>query len=206
MIYKKQQLAKSGFTLTEVIIVIGLLSLFLIAILTFGRDIFVFNDRYQLSFAADSNAKSALKKLTAELRAAESSAMGSFLIESVASTSLVFFSDPDDDGVRERLRYFIEDRSLKRGLTEPSGNPVTYRDSDEKIQTLIADLLTASSTFLYFDNSYDGSASSTPLVEPIDLQDIRMARFVFVIQSPSRRAAPYVVQSEVMIRNLKDNW
>jgi len=197
----------TGFTLIEILIVSGLLVLFLVALATFGRDLFVFNDRYGLSFSADSNAKSALKKLTAELRAAESSATGGFLIEMVASTSLIFFSDPDGDGVRERLRYFIEDRSLKRGLTEPSGNPPVYVSGDEKIQTLIADLLTASSTFVYFNNDYDGTASSTPLTEPIDVQAVKMARFVFVIQAPSNRApAPYTVQSEVMIRNVKDNW
>lgn len=207
MIHKKQQLRKTGFTLIEILIVTGLLVLFLVALSTFGRDLFVFNTRYGLSFSADSNAKSALKKLTAELRAAESSATGGFLIETAASTSLTFFSDPDDDGTRERLRYFIEDHSLKRGLTEPSGNPPIYASGDEKIQTLIADLLTASSTFVYFGNGYDGSALSPSLVEPIDVQAIRMARFVFVIQAPSNRApAPYTVQSEVMIRNVKDNW
>ncbi|HPB60424.1 MAG TPA: hypothetical protein PLH96_01220 [Candidatus Paceibacterota bacterium] len=197
----------TGFTLIEILIVSGLLVLFLVALATFGRDLFVFNDRYGLSFSADSNAKSALKKLTAELRAAESSATGGFLLESAASTSLIFFSDPDNDETRERLRYFIEDRSLKRGLTEPSGNPPVYDAGDEKIQTLIADLLTASSTFIYFNNDYDGTASSTPLTEPIDVQVVRMARFVFIIQAPSTRApAPYTVQSEVMIRNVKDNW
>lgn len=202
--YKKKI---TGFTLIEILIVAGLLVLFLVALTTFGRDLFVFNDRYSLSFSADSNAKSALKKLTAELRAAESSATGGFLIETAASTSLTFFSDPDDDEARERLRYFIEDNSLKRGLTEPSGNPVVYEVEDEKVQTLIADLLTASSTFIYFGNDYDGSASATPLIEPTDVQAIRMARFVFVIQASSKRApAPYTVQSEVMIRNVKDNW
>ena len=198
---------KTGFTLIEILLVSGLLVLFLIALATLGRDLFVFNSRYSLSFSADSNAKSALKKLTAELRAAESSATGGFLLESAASTSLIFFSDPDGDETRERLRYFIKDRSLKRGLTEPSGNPPVYDVGDEKIQTLIADLLTASSTFVYFGNNYDGTASSTTLAEPIDVQAVRMARFVFVIQAPSNRApAPYTVQSEVMIRNLKDNW
>jgi type II secretory pathway pseudopilin PulG len=205
MINRKK--TKAGFTLVEILIVAGLLVLFLIALSTFGRDVFIFNNRYSLSFSADSNAKSALKKLTAELRAAESSATGGFLIEMVASTSRIFFSDPDGDGVRERLRYFIEDRSLKRGIIEPSGNPVAYVTEDEKVQTLIADLLTASSSFIYFGNDYDGSNSSTPLTEPIDVQAIRMARFIFVIQAPSNRApAPYTVQSEVMIRNLKDNW
>lgn len=205
MIKKNKKI--TGFTLIEILIVSGLLVLFLVALTTFSRDFFVFNDRYHLSFSADSNAKSALKKLTAELRAAESSATGGFLLEVAASTSLIFFSDPDNDEIRERLRYFIEDRSLKRGLTKPSGNPPTYVASDEKIETLIADLLTASSTFIYFGNDYDGTASSTSLIEPIDVQMVKMARFVFVIQSPSNRApAPYTVQSEVMIRNVKDNW
>lgn len=198
---------KKGFSLIEVVIVIGILALILMAISYFGQNLFIFNGRYQLSFAADSNAKAALKKLTAELRSAESSVEGGFPLESAASTSVVFFSDPDKDGVRERLRYFIENKSLKRGLIKPSGSPMVYNSDDEKIQVLIADLLMASSTFLYFGNDYDGAASSTPLAEPIDTQAVRMARFVFVIQALSKRApAPYTVQSEVMIRNLKDNW
>lgn len=196
-----------GFTLVEILIVCAILVFFIGALATFSRDLFVFNERYNLSFSADSNAKSALKKLASELRAAETSAMGGFPIESAATTSLVFFSDSDRDGERERLRYFIEDRSLVRAVTEPTGNPISYPEEDEKTQTLIADLLTASSSFIYFGDDYDGTASSTPLTSPIDPLSVRMARFIFVIQAPNNKApAPYVIQSEVMIRNLKDNW
>lgn len=198
---------KSGFALVEILVVAGLLVVFTGALAVFSRDLFVFNERYNLSFSADSNAKSALKRLTAELRAAETSAMGGFPIESAATNSIIFFSDPDKDGVRERLRYYIENGSLVRSITEPKGNPASYFNEDEKSQDLIVDLLTASSSFLYFGNNYDGSASSSPLLSPINPQDIKMARFVFVIQASNAKApTAYVVQSEVMIRNLKDNW
>ena len=63
---------------------------------------------------------------------------GSYPIVSVGENEFSFYSDYDDDGVVERVRYFLDAQQLKVGIIEPdtSQKPVSYEDETETITTV----------------------------------------------------------------------
>ncbi len=196
-----------GFTLVEILVVTSLVVIIGLAIVSFGRDIFWQNYVWSRELIAESEAKIALRRLIAEIRTAESSNTGTYPIESASKNSLVFFSDINNDGQRERLRYFLDGGVFKRGIVSPSGQPYVYLISTEKISTPVNDIINPDDLiFSYYDSDYNGTASSAPLVEPIEIKNIRLIKVEFLIDANSAQApVPLYLSSQVMMRNLKDN-
>src|SRR3989344_1941602 len=58
--------------------------------------------------------------------------------------------------------------------------------------------------FEYFDSSYAGT--STSLVQPVQITQIRLVRVTLKIEEdPNKSLGPLIVESQVFLRNLKDN-
>jgi type II secretory pathway pseudopilin PulG len=205
MIKNRQNLG--GFTLVEILVVCSIVVILSWAIASFGRDIFYQNFVLSRELVAEGEAKVAMRRLIYELRTAEPSNNGSYSIESASRSNLVFFSDINNDGKRERLRYFLDGKILKRGQIYPTGIPYVYSSSTESFSTIINDIINPGNLiFSYYDRSYDGTSSSTPLAEPIDVKSIRLVKVEFLIDANSSQAPiPIYMSSQVMIRNLKDN-
>ncbi len=196
-----------GFTLVEILVVTGIVVLVGLAISNFGRDLFEQNYVWSRELVAESEAKIAMNKIITELRTAQPSNNGAYPIELASSSGLVFYSDINNDGRRERLRYFLSGTALRRGETVPTGQPYAYNTSTESVSTAVSDLINASSTvFTYYDRRYDGTVSSPPLPAPIEVKNIRLIKVEFLIDANSAQApVPLYLESQVMIRNLKDN-
>ncbi|MFA5022958.1 MAG: hypothetical protein WC385_02665 [Candidatus Paceibacterota bacterium] len=191
----------------EILIVVGIAVAVGLVIADFGRNIFYQNYVWSRELVAESEAKITLRRLVAELRTAEPSNTGTYSIESASKNNLVFYSDINNDNKRERLHYWLEGRTLKRGQVAPTGQPYTYATSSESISTVINDLINTNNLiFSYYDRSYDGTASSPALSEPIEVKNIRLVKVEFLIDANSAQApVPLYLSSQVMIRNLKDN-
>ena len=198
---------KGGFTLVEILVVCVIVAILGLAIANFGRDIFWQNYVWSKALVAESEAKIVMRRLIAELRTAEPSSIGTYPIESASQNSLIFYSDINNDGKRERLRYWLDGRTLKRGQVSPSGPPYVYATNTESFSTVVNDIINSNNlVFSYYDRSYDGTASSTSLAEPIEIKNIRLVKVEFLIDANSAQApAPLYLESQVMIRNLKDN-
>jgi len=213
-IYKKeftrQNFAKqnlNGFTLVEILVVVTIVVILSLAIANFGRDIFWQNYIWSRTLIAESEAKVAMRRLIAELRTAEPSSTGTYPIESASQNNLIFYSDLNNDGKRERLRYWLDGRTLRRGRVSPTGQPYVYDIGTESFSIVVNDLINSNNLiFSYYNRSYDGTASSTPLAEPIEVKNIRLVKVEFLIDANSLQApAPFYLSSQVMLRNLKDN-
>jgi len=184
-----------AFTLLEMLFVISIALILGLAISNFGADIFKQNYRFNRQLVADNEAKLALTRITAELRRAQPASTGAYPIEGASSTGIIFYSDLNNDGARERLRYFVSGNSFRRGVIAPTGQPYVYNSANESLSTAITDLGTSTPIiFTYYDSSYDGTASSTALVEPVEIKNIRLIKIELLH-----------LASQVMLRNLKDN-
>ncbi|OJI09631.1 MAG: hypothetical protein COV08_00605 [Candidatus Vogelbacteria bacterium CG10_big_fil_rev_8_21_14_0_10_49_38] len=203
----RYQSKQKGFALAEMIIVIFIVSLIGLALGRFGRDIFWHNFVISRSLVADSDAKLALARLISELRRAQPASNGAYPIAVAEADDLVFYSDLDNDGLRERLRYWLDGSTLKRGLIEPVGPPYVYNQNAESVSSVIDDLTNVDNLiFTYYNNSYDGTASSTPLQAPFDIQEIRLVKVEFLVDANVEQApVALYLTSQVMLRNLKDN-
>lgn len=152
--------------------------------------------------AAVQNARKANSIMVVEVRKANQSARGDYLLDTVQPQSFVFYSDIDDDNITEKIRYFLQGSTLKRGLIKATGTPLQYLSANETIST-VSDYVNNQSLaiFAYYDKN------NNLLVDPVTYKrSIRMIELNLKINvTPSRAPLDYYVKSYIELRNLKDN-
>lgn len=199
---------KRGYTLTELMISIAIIIIIVIAGSTLAKNVVTFNSSAQASLDAQLEGKRVLKVMVAELRTVAPSVLGSYPLETVATSSITFYADINGNGQTDRVRYYIDPvaRALKKGVVSPSGSPLAYDLSSEKTSTLISDIAngTTTSMFDYYDANYAGT--TTPLALPVDISKVRLVKITAIIdRDPNRSPTTITLISEVSLRNLKDN-
>ncbi len=144
-------------TLIEAVVWIGIFTLTTIA-LTQGLLFFYRINRYTLQEAtAIASAQHGMEQVVRALRTASYSNNGAYPIVSISPSQIVFFASVvKNDPLIQEVRFFVQGNSLLQGLTEPSGNPLTYASSSEVITTLsnyVQNVSLATTTFTYYDQS-----------------------------------------------------
>lgn len=186
-----------GFSLVESIVAVAIFSLIVVAVGAFQLDIFRLNNVIQSGLSAQNDARKILRPMIDELRSASESDQGAFPLVTVATSTLIFFSDVDDDGSKERIRYFLDGTDFKKGLTD-NGN--------EKITEVVHDVVKTERIFSYYDSSYDGTNQGDYLEYPVYPSDVRLIKVELIIdENPNKEPVAIGVSTQVMIRNLKDN-
>ncbi len=203
---KKNYSKTKGFTLVETAISIWIILLIGLAIANFGRDIFSYNSTLQSNLTAQLDARKVLRTLIAELRSSSQSSLGSYPIDTAGTSTLIFYSNPDADNLKERVRYFLQNNTLMRGVIKPTGTTLVYNTNTEVFDTVIRDIINGTSTpiFTYYDENYTGTSS--PLSQPVNIGSIRMVKIMVIVdRDPNRSPTPITVTAQGTLRNLKDN-
>ena len=171
-----------GFTLLEVLLTMGIMAVITILVTLFGIDILQLQTTLNDSVAKQQEVTIAAATIMRELRSPVTSANGSYAIESASSVSLNFYGEVDGDVAVEKVRYFFSGTTLKRGVTDPSGNPATYPPANEVTKDLVLDVLfspiSTKSLFVYYGNDYTGT--QPPLAAPINPQTIRLIQLTII--------------------------
>lgn len=194
-----------GMTLIETIVSVAILSLIIGAVAGWQSDIFSLNRLLQTSLQSQSEAKKIIRPFANEVRSATQSSLGAYSIASTGSTEFSFYTDINGDGLSEKVRYFLEDGDFKKGTISPEGNPLQYDPANEEIIKVIHNVI-SSDIFTYYDSNYDGTEAVQPLSQPVTPSDVRLVQVSLTIDdNPDSPPAPMVIQTQVSIRNLKDN-
>lgn len=199
---------KKGFSLPELLVTVAILTVVGLIAFKFQGDIFYLNGVLQDDVSAHEETRRVIKQFTTELRSASQGSDGSYPIALASSTSISFFTDADNNGIREKITYYVSSGSLKKSVVVPTGSPLSYSTTSLGTVTTVISALGATTTpiFSYYSKSYDGTASSTALATPVDIPSIRLVKITLSIdRSAARAPAPVVMTTAVMIRNLKDN-
>lgn len=194
-----------GFTLTEILVVVAIVGLLSVGVGRFMRDVFFLGSVTRGTLAVSQDARNLLRVMTRELRAAAPSANGAFPLVTVASSSISFFSDINGTGQRDLVRYYVSSTTLMKGVITPTGTPLTYSSTTEKLFVVMSDVKNGStSIFSYYDNTYAGTSS--PLTYPIAIQSVRLVKIDLTLDANQNRApVTKTFTTQVSIRNLKDN-
>lgn len=206
-----------GVTFVETVVVIGIMSVVMLgSSLFFVRMWRTHQFTYEIAIASFVSQRG-IEKAEQAIRAARPSENGSFPIVSADDHDIVFYMDYDEDGVAEKVHYFVDDQKLKIGVREPNLSvvPATYADGDETVQDAASYIVNESTgfpTFTYYDvNSeiygyadIEGEAIETP-VSNDKLGDVKMVKILlFVNPDPLRAPNNVRIETFVVIRNLAD--
>ena len=197
---------REGFSLIEVILfaAIGGAILFVVANMT--RNVSQIEDFVNQKLKSRGDLEQTFQILVTDIRSAGASSGGAYPIESASTSSLVFYSDVDQDGIMEKVRYALATSTIRRGLVEPTGNPLVYASSSEVLTNIIENVIVSTSTnlFDYFDSTYYGSSSA--MISPINISIIRVVKIsVFVDTNPGKSPKPTLFSDTITIRNLRSN-
>lgn len=196
----------AGFTLIESIVTIAI---FLVLILVVTNFIYMLYRTQGYTFEqsqAINEARKGIETMVKEIREAQMAENGAYVIEGVDDYEFIFYSDINKDLSIEKVRYFIDGTDFKKGVTEPtpvnqlSDLPAKYLPEDEQISVLSHFVRNSPPVFHY----YDGNGNELPA--PARKKDTKLMKVFLVINvNPSRAPDDFVLESEVQIRNIKDN-
>lgn len=197
--------ADTGVTLIELLVALSVFTLLTLIIFAFQRNIFRVNGILSQHLDTQRETRSVFSKISAEVRSLSPSSTGAYPIMEASDDQFVFHSDIDNDGSKERLRYFLENGTLKRGVLKPSGDPLAYDPADEAVADVVSNVANgAEPVFEYYDTDYNGATA--PLPANANVQDIRLVKITVLVDAdPNQLPEPVAVTTQVSMRNLKDN-
>ena len=193
-----------GFTQLELVVTLGIASLIVLSVGIWQADIFRVNTSLSQQLTSQHEARQTILTMVHELRTAVTADSGAYPLEIVGATQIAFYSNIDDSPAIERVRYSLQNGTLKKGVTAPSGNPVSYT-GPETVTDLTAAIVNGSTPlFAYYSAAYAGTGA--PLTQPVNPNVIRYVGMTLIIdKDPARPPAALRVTGGVSLRNLKDN-
>jgi len=193
-------------TLVEVFIALAIFVAVIAAIGMFEANIFLYKNQASSSLQTSLSAQTLLKTMLVEIREAAPGANGAFPVVYAGSTTLSFFSDPDNDSTEEQVTYTLMGTTLYKAVINPSGNPPTYSVANQSTTTLLTNVRNGAATpvFEYFDANYSGT--STPLSQPVTTTSVHLVKINLTLDDdPNRPPAAVTYSDQASIRNLKTN-
>lgn len=192
-----------GFTLIEVLVGMVIAVIVVFFIISFAADITDSSLRLSGSLFTQQQLQQTLQVMIPEIRSVGQSNVGAYPIEVATTTTFSFYSDIDRDGKFEKVRYFLDGTTFKKGVIVPTGEPLTYDDEDEDIFPLIDNIVVGPQIFSYYDIDAT-STQSTQLPNPVDVLKIRMVKVTLVANQGTEGQVSVVgAEDQATIRNLR---
>ncbi len=197
---------KRGMTMLEVAVVLGILGIISVGASTLLMRGLRSNDVIWEQLTTQSEGRSVLHHIINDVRKAEESSVGSFPIVTATDNELTVYSNIDSDSLRERVRYWLDGTTLKRGIIKPAGNPLSYTQTEavDAIARNVVNIDQGIPLFTYFDESYTGTQAA--LETPVTLTDIHVIQIQLELEKDADKTpVPLHLESMFHLRNLKTN-
>jgi prepilin-type N-terminal cleavage/methylation domain-containing protein len=199
--------ANDAFTLIEVLIGVGIISIFGLGIVTLQSTLV----QTQLSSLRNiyniEEANTSITTLVREVRNIQTADSGAYPLEKADDQEMVFYSDIDFDGEAEKVSYRLEENSFIKGVIEPVGFPVTYPSANEKVRTISQNVRNSPTTpiFYYYNGDWPADTVNNPLPAPARLSETKLMRLYLELNSEEESTDNFILESYVQIRMLKEN-
>lgn len=158
---------------------------------------------------ASAAASRATNQIVIQLRGVQQSENGSYPIVTADDFDLTLYADIDDDGVIERVHYFLDQPNdqLKVGVTDPdtSVQPATYPAGDTTVTVMTNYVVNESDNpiFSYYNDDYPGDTINNPLATPANVGNIQLIKVHLLVNiNPVHAPDNINIESFVDLRNL----
>ncbi len=201
-------LNKKGLTLLELLFAFSIFLAVVFGVFTL----------YSISSRADKNvwessftqsiASKAVQTFVDEIRTTNYSTVGGYPLALATTTEIIFYANIDSDILMERIRYFVDGDTFKKGVTKPTGTLLyEYSTTTEQISDVIYNLETPVGTiFTYFNENYNGATVTSSLSYPVFLPTVKVVGISLRVKQNSLAGSPiFEIQSKAQLRNLKTN-
>ncbi|HRY63085.1 MAG TPA: hypothetical protein P5267_00545, partial [Patescibacteria group bacterium] len=153
-------------------------------------------------------AQRGVETMVKEIREAMPADTGAYPIEKADKFELIFFCDYDRDVSVERVRYYLDGSDFIKGVTEASGSPLQYLPQNETTVILSRYVRNTPEepVFTYYNGDYPGDIENNPLTAPADPATLKLIHVRLHINAiPEKAPKSFILESDVQVRNLKDN-
>ncbi|HYF29432.1 MAG TPA: type II secretion system protein [Candidatus Paceibacterota bacterium] len=186
-----------GFTLVETMVVVAIVVTAGVALMGSIQYFYRSNAYILEQTAALESARRGHAFTLQNIREASYGDDGSYLITDAQSNTITFYADIDKDGGIERIRAYLSNGTLYRGITNSTGNPATYTGQPETIETIAVAVRNTTPIFRYY------GADGLELTSPIDLAEIvSVGVRLDVDLNPTRAPNVFTLSGTATMRNL----
>ncbi|MEK7100996.1 MAG: hypothetical protein AAB921_02760 [Patescibacteria group bacterium] len=190
-----------AFTLAETVVVVAILGAAGVALS--GMIAFFYKSNAYLleQTSAVDSASRGLSIAHRDIREASYGEDGAYPIATAATSTITLFSDVDSDGPVEKVRFYIQNGTLYRAVTNAAGNPPSYVGQSESITTIATSVTNAASSplFRYY------SAAGSELTGTIDIAAVRSIRIQLLTDlNPQRAPNVVLLERSTTLRNLRN--
>ena len=191
-----------GFTLIEIVLAATISFIAIAVVSLMASDLAGFGTSLGSRLQQQRELEQFLRTIASELRSIGPAENGAYPIAQAQSQTLTFYGDIDDDGTFERVRYFLDGTTLKKGIIEPTADlPAQYPPASEAV-TEIVHLMVPGTVFSYFAEGYPPEMS--PLAAPVNIADIRLITASGTVDAdPNVLPEPVTLNVSATIRNLR---
>ena len=200
--FKIQNSSNRGFTLIEMLIAVAILAIMAVAVSAFFISLYKEQGSDIARIKRIDTAGRVIETMSSEIRKMNRAENGIFPLEIIQEQTLVFYSDVDNDGLTERIEYFLNGTALERKSIEPGDN-LDY--SGTETAAVIAGGIRNGTEpiFKYYDENYTGSED--PLPEPINVTSVKIIEIILDINADEKHlSSPLCVETKIHPRNLKN--
>jgi hypothetical protein len=196
---------EKGITVTELLITLGVLVIALAgtySLFWFGNKGWQHTSEKML---ARQEAARALNRISADLRESLQPADNQPLIELADHDEIVFYANTDSDDSLEKVHYYLADRKLMRGITQPDKETPPWTYSGEENAYPLARYIENNKEeplFEYLISTYPEEKITNLPASKEDRQKIRGVKIKLKVDfDPTSDPKPVYLESEVFLRN-----
>ncbi|MBI5222219.1 MAG: type II secretion system protein [Candidatus Magasanikbacteria bacterium] len=197
---------RGGFTIVEISVALGISAIIASLVVWLIIHGLRYNKIVFEQLETQNEGRRVLQQVVDIVRKAEESSIGGYPIVTAGDYTFTVYANVDDDSLREKVRFWLDGTTLKKGVIKPSGNPLSYSGAEDVVELAhsVVNFSESEPVFLYYDENYTGVEDA--LIQPVETVDVRVARVQLELeQDPTESPAPFHVESVAQVRNLKGN-
>jgi type II secretory pathway pseudopilin PulG len=196
---------EKGLSVVELLITLGVLVVALAgaySLLLFGNTSWQRTSEKMLN---RQEAARALNRISADLRESTKLEDNLPLIELADHNEIVFYANTDSDDSLEKVHYYLANKTLMRGITQPDKDTPPWTYSGKENAYPLARYIESSEVeplFEYLASTYPEEKITDLPANKEDRQRIRSVKIKLKVDfDPTREPEPVYLESEVFLRN-----